>query len=72
MTDRYDTSGNPEGQFQPGSNDQVLLNVLGIVDPEEMDAIELELLEELTESVLNEVGEEQTITIGDLCEWHRR
>lgn len=72
MTDRYDTSGNPEGQFQPGSNDQVLLNVLGIVDPEEMDAIELELLEELTESVLNEVGEEQAIRIGDLSEWHRR
>ncbi len=32
MPDRYDTSGTPEGQFQPGSDNNVLLNKLGIKD----------------------------------------
>ena len=41
MTNRYDTSYNPEGQYQPGSNDGVLLNLLGVVSVDEMDDIEL-------------------------------
>lgn len=72
MPDRYNTSGNPEGQFQPGSNDQVLFNKLGIIDPAEMDNIELDLLEQLTDAVLNEVEEDQVITSDNLCEWHHR
>ncbi len=72
MTDRYDTSGNPEGQFQPGSNEQVLLNSLGTTDASEMDDIELDLLEQLTEVVLEEVEEDGTITSKVLAEWHRR
>jgi hypothetical protein len=39
MPDRYDTSGNLEGQFQPGSDKKVLLNKLGITDPDEIDDI---------------------------------
>lgn len=72
MTDRYDTSGNPEGQFQPGSNDQVLLNKIEVTDSSEMDDIELDLLEQLTKAVLHEVEEDQMITADVLCEWHRR
>ena len=72
MADRYDTSGNPEGQYQPGSNERVLINKLGIVDSEEMDEIELDLLEQLTEVVLGEVEANQVISSNDLCEWHRR
>lgn len=72
MTDRYDTTGSPEGQYQPGSDNRVLINKLGIVDPDEMDEIELDLLSQLTESVLGEVEADQTISIDDLCEWHRR
>ncbi len=71
MTDRYDTSANPEGQFQPGSDEQVLLNKLGITDPTEMDDIELVLLEELQSKLLEEVRADQSITVADLCEWHR-
>ena len=41
MPDRYDTTGNPEGEYQPGSNDKVLLNKLGITDLLEMEEIEL-------------------------------
>lgn len=47
MSDRYDISGSPQGQFQPGSNDHVLLNKLGITDPAGMDDTELSLLDEL-------------------------
>lgn len=72
MTDRYDTTGNPEGQYQPGSQNRVLLNKLDITDPVEMDVIELDLLEQLSIAVLEEVELDQVITINDLSEWHRR
>jgi len=72
MTNRYDTTANPEGQFQPGSNDLVLLNKLGVADSTEMNDIELDLLTQLTSAVLNEVADDQIISSDDLCEWHRR
>ncbi|ESS67474.1 hypothetical protein MGMO_164c00090 [Methyloglobulus morosus KoM1] len=72
MTDRYATGNSIEGQFQPGSNGTVLLNKLGIIDPDEMDEIELDLLVQLTDSVLDDVTDEQTITAADLSAWHHR
>jgi len=72
MIDRYDTSGNPEGQFQPGSKKRVLLNKLDITDPVEINVIELDLLKQLSIAVLDEIESDQTITLDDLCEWHRR
>ena len=72
MADRYNTLGNPEGSFQPGSNDLVLINKLDIIDPGVMDEIELNLLDQLTEAVLGEVEADQVISSNDLCEWHRR
>ena len=72
MPDRYDISNTPEGQFQPGSNDTVLLNRLAITNPDEMDEIELELLNELTNNLLEEIEVEQVISCTDLREWHRR
>lgn len=71
MTNRYETHGSPEGQYQPDSNNQVLLNKLAITDVDEMNMVELELLEQLYEKVLAEVAEEQIITVADLMEWHR-
>lgn len=71
MTNRYETHGSPEGQYQPDSNNQVLLNKLAITDVDEMNMVELELLEQLYEKVLAEVTEEQIITVADLMEWHR-
>jgi len=72
MSDRYDTSGSSEGRYQPGSDEKVLLNKLNITDPSEMEDIELDLLEQLTEALLKEVSEDQQIISDDLCEWHRR
>ena len=72
MTNRYGTSGNPEGQFQPNSNDLVLLNKLGITNPKEIDLIELNLLDQLTELLIDELDSNQSITTVDLRNWHRR
>ena len=71
MADRYDTSENTEGQFQPGSDDKVLANKLDITNPDEMDDVELVLLEELQAHILDEVESDQRITVTDLCDWHR-
>ena len=72
MTDRYDASGSAEGQFEPGSDGRVLANRMGITDPGEMAAQELERLEQLYDSVLSTVTPDQTLSVADLCSWHRR
>lgn len=72
MADRYDTSSSSEGQYQPGSNDTVLANKLGIVNPDEMDEIELGLLDELVNVLVDELEVDQQFRSADLCEWHRR
>ena len=72
MIGRYDTTGNVEAQFEPGSNARVLANKLGISDPGEMDNIELDLLKQLHEHLLGSIAADQPITVTDLREWHRR
>lgn len=71
MTDRYDTKGSTEGQYQPGSNNSVLLNKLEITDVSEMNDIELELLDQLYDKALSTINIDQVITTNDLAEWHR-
>ena len=72
MTSRYDTTGNVEAQFQPGSDGRVLVNKLGVSDLDEMDDIELDLLNRLHEFVVGSFQADQRITVADLREWHRR
>lgn len=72
MSDRYDTTDNIEAQFEPGSDNRVLANKLGITDPAEMDDIELDLLNTLYDVVINSVQVDQSITVADIREWHRR
>ena len=72
MSDRYDSSGTEESQYQPGSDGLVLRNKLGITNVEEMNDIELDLLEQLYDVVLSEVGIDQVITVADVFEWHRK
>lgn len=72
MKNRYDTSLNVEGQYQPGSNNLVLVNKLQITNTEEMDDTELELLNALYKDVLSKVTHEQKLTVADIFEWHRR
>jgi len=71
MTDRYKASGS-QTEFQPGSDDRVLRNVLGITSPEEMDEIELLLLEQLYREVLGPDFPAGKLSVADLKDWHYR
>jgi len=71
MPDRYNTSDNIEAQYEPGSDETVLRNKLGISSTQEMDDVELRLLEQLYEKVLSEITADQAITTADIREWHR-
>ena len=68
---RYDTEG-AESRFQPGSNNLVLENFLGITEPAEMDDAELQLLLKLYEQVLPQIPVDSSITLSDIMEWHRQ
>jgi cell filamentation protein len=71
MTDRYQVSG-IEGQSEPGSDGKVLANKLRIVDPNEMDDLESQLLEDLYESVLRRNFPDRRLWVADLKNWHHR
>lgn len=71
MTDRYQVSGS-QGEFQSGSDGQVLANKVGIASPEDMDELELSLLANLYEDVLINQLPERQLTVVDLKTWHRR
>jgi len=72
MPNRYDTSGNPEGQFQPGSDNKVLLNKLGITDPQTMEEVEFDHLVQFQSVLFDELSMDQQVTADDLRDWHRR
>ncbi len=72
MPDRYDTSGNPEAQYQPGSHNLVLVNMLGITDVNEMEQAEFDSLVQLQDALFQELEFDQKIDSDDLSEWHRR
>ena len=65
MTDRYAVHGT-QGEFQPGSNDLVLANKLGIQSVEDMNDLELELLQRLYEEVLVKHRPNRVLTVEDL------
>jgi cell filamentation protein len=71
MNNRYDAEGS-QSTYEPGSDEQVLANKLGITDPEEMDEAELVLLEKLYQSVLIEDLPDRQLTAQDLKDWHRK
>jgi len=70
MSNRYRVSG-AEGEFEPGSEGQVLRNLVGINSVADMDELELELLLQLYEEVLVHGLPERTVRVKDLQDWHR-
>lgn len=70
-TDRYDTSGLPEDQYEPGTDGTVLKNLLGIVTREAMEIAETDALWTAQEQLLGEIEQEQTLTAADICAMHR-
>lgn len=72
MVDRYDTSSDTEGQFQPGSDENVLLNKLGITDPDKIDNQEFDLLADLEVKLFDEIQLDSRLSVEDLCQWNGR
>jgi len=70
MTNRYQTTG-VEGEFEPGSNGQVLRNLVGITSADDMDELELRLLGELYDEVLLQNLPDRALTVADLKRWHQ-
>jgi cell filamentation protein len=66
VIDRYNTANHPEGEFEPGSNNRVLVNRLGVVDPDEMEVVELDLLVRLYDLIPEIIREDQQITVNDI------
>ncbi|AQU81283.1 MULTISPECIES: Fic/DOC family protein [unclassified Halomonas] len=65
---RYVVSGS-EGDYQPGSENRVLGNLVGITSPTEMNIAETELLEALYIQVFDAFPE--MLTFQAICQWHR-
>ncbi|AUM13485.1 Fic/DOC family protein [Ketobacter alkanivorans] len=59
-------------RYQPGSNDQVLANTLGITDPADMDEAELALLEKLYQHVLLDQPLPDVLSSPLIKSWHRQ
>ncbi len=70
MSSRYDAG--EEAGFEPGSGGEVLRNMLGLIDPADMDEVELSLLQKLYEAVLVESFPDRRLHLADLKTWHRR
>ena len=68
---RYDVSGIPETQFEPGSHDQVLKNRLSIKSPKEMDDAEARALERAMVALVGKFSERHRFTATDICEIHK-
>jgi cell filamentation protein len=69
--DRYDVSGLPEAQFEPGSDSQVLKNRLGITSKQDMDAVEARALERAMDVLVRTYDESHRFTASDIRESHR-
>lgn len=68
---RYDVSGLIEAQFEPGSNEQVLKNRLGITSPQTMDDIEARALEQSVLELIGNYDERHRFTAADICKIHK-
>jgi cell filamentation protein len=68
---RYDVSGLPEAQFEPGSDEQVLKNRLGIKPPKKMDDAEARALERAVVGLVGKYDEKYRFTAADICDIHK-
>lgn len=68
---RYDVSGLVEAQYEAGSQNMVLRNLLGIIDPDEMDRMEARALFKATDMLIREYDQEHQFTAADICYIHK-
>ncbi|MDO9566300.1 MAG: Fic family protein [Candidatus Desulfaltia sp.] len=68
---RYDVSGLVEAQYEPGSNDTVLRNLLGIIDLDEMGRVEARGLAKATDILIRKYDQEHQFSEVDICHFHK-
>ncbi|MBF0489815.1 MAG: Fic family protein [Candidatus Omnitrophica bacterium] len=68
---RYDTSGIIEAQFEPGSHDRVLRNLLAIKTVDKMDQAEALALEESQDLLIRTYDRKYQFTAKDICQMHK-
>jgi cell filamentation protein len=71
MSDRYETEGYEESQFEPDSGGTVLKNRLGITSLAEMQQAETMALLRTTEAMADSFDQDHRFTAQDLCAMHR-
>lgn len=69
--DRYDVSGLPEAQFQPGSQGKVLRNKLGVTSKTVIDRVEALALEKAFDVFLHAYDKGHKFTVSDISGMHR-
>src|SRR5574341_725656 len=67
---RYDTSGLIEGQFEPGSGNRVLKNLLGIKRKREIDQVETRELLRAQDELVDIYGEDHRFRSADIRKMH--
>ncbi len=72
MASRYKTALGEEGEFEPGSRDRVLKNLLGITSKREMNRVEDEALFKAEKHFERAVTSEAVITVDLILEIHRQ
>jgi cell filamentation protein len=72
VSNRYDVSDAAEGQFEPGSNNQVLRNLRGIIDPGEMDRLETSELARALGELIHEIDASHRFLAVDISGMHER
>ncbi len=68
---KYDTSGLPEAQFEPGSRRRVLKNLRGITSKREMDAAEAQGQLHALRELMTVYGAHRRFTAADVCNIHK-
>jgi len=72
MTTRYNTENLTEAQFQSGSNERVLKNLLGIKRKREMDSLEAVKLSEATDWAIRNYSVDYRFTALDINALHQQ
>jgi len=70
-TGRYDTAGLIEDQYEHGSNNQVLKNILGIKSKQEINQIETKELLRVTNQMTEYYDKDHLFTAADICYMHQ-
>jgi len=68
---RYDASDLVEAQYEIGSNDTVLRNLLRIIDSDEMDRVEAGALAKATDILIREYDQDHQFCAADIRHFHK-